>query len=321
MRGEFFSIIDYTQMIHNDARARAYGEALRRHINSDSIVMDIGAGTGFFSLLACKFGAKKVIAIEPNEAIEFAKKSAIDNGYSSRVEFFKGFSSDYDQDIKADIIISDLRGALPLHKQHIPIIAEARERFLAPSGVLLPQKDTINIALSSDAELFNQYESVKLPNIYNIDLSAGYNSAINLPSWIHPNPKTLLSRGQTLVEIDYNTCVSPNYNSHITLSSNKSGTCYGVILWFDAQIDKGLTYSNAPSQPPPYYRSMFLPFEKQILIHPHDKVEMEIRADLVNDDYVWTWKTSIHAANSSNADAQFNQSTFYGGALTPLIKG
>lgn len=315
MKGEFFSILDYSQMIHGEGRTQAYGEALRRHIGPDSIVMDIGAGTGFFSLLACKFGAKKVIAIEPNEAIQCAKQSAIDNGFASRIDFFQGFLSDYKEDVKVDIIISDLRGALPLHNRHIPIIAEARARFLSPTGVMLPQRDSVKIALSSDEALFSQYESLIRPNAYDIDMSAGYKSAINLPSWIHPKPSTLMSKEVSLYEIDYNSCVNPNFKNKVVLTSSKDAKVYGIVLWFDAEIDAGLTFSNAPKNNHPYYRSMFLPFEKPVSLLRHDRVDIDVRADLVGSEYVWTWKSQFYQAKFPTAELGFKQSTFFGGEL------
>src|SRR5262245_28785524 len=59
-----YSVSDYGSMMADDSRMKAYSEALRRVVNSESIVIDIGAGTGIFALLACRFGARRVYAIE-----------------------------------------------------------------------------------------------------------------------------------------------------------------------------------------------------------------------------------------------------------------
>ena len=61
-------------MIESAPRRKAYAEALKRHITPGCTVIDIGTGTGFFANLACKLGAGRVVAIEPNDVIDIAVK-------------------------------------------------------------------------------------------------------------------------------------------------------------------------------------------------------------------------------------------------------
>ena len=65
-------------MLSDNKRVSAYSRALKKHITPDSIVLDLGAGFGAFSVIASKLGAKKVYAVETNNSInlgpEFAKK-------------------------------------------------------------------------------------------------------------------------------------------------------------------------------------------------------------------------------------------------------
>ena len=57
-----YSLADYGTMIADRVRLDAHAEALRRVVTPASIVLDVGAGTGVMSLLACKFGARRVYA-------------------------------------------------------------------------------------------------------------------------------------------------------------------------------------------------------------------------------------------------------------------
>jgi len=65
-----YSLADYGTMIADRKRLDEYAEALRRLVTPRSIVLDIGAGTGVMSLLACKLGARRVYAIEPSPVIQ-----------------------------------------------------------------------------------------------------------------------------------------------------------------------------------------------------------------------------------------------------------
>ena len=74
-----YSIRDFGRMVEDQRRTEPYVRALERAIGPDSVFVDIGTGTGFFAFLACKLGARRVYAIEPDHAIEIAKLCAIDN--------------------------------------------------------------------------------------------------------------------------------------------------------------------------------------------------------------------------------------------------
>ena len=94
-----------------------------------------------FALLACRFGARRVYAIEPEDAIEVAREIAVANGYADRIEFIQAMSTEATLPERADVIISDLGDMLPWFRHHIPSIVDARNRFLAPGGVFIPRRD------------------------------------------------------------------------------------------------------------------------------------------------------------------------------------
>ncbi len=48
---------------------------------------------------------------------------------------------------RANVIVSDVRGALPLFGDALPSIEDARERFLIEGGVQIPRRDTIYAAI------------------------------------------------------------------------------------------------------------------------------------------------------------------------------
>src|SRR5437870_1780607 len=113
-----YSIYAYGRMIADNVRMAAYVQALRQSVKPNSVVLDIGTGTGIFALLACQFGARKVYAIEPDDAIQVARDIAVANGYAERIEFIQNLSTKVMLPERADVIISDLRGVLPWFQQH-----------------------------------------------------------------------------------------------------------------------------------------------------------------------------------------------------------
>ena len=58
-----YTVAEFGAMAADPARMRAYEEALRRTVKPGCVVVDVGAGTGIFSIWACKLGAARVHAI------------------------------------------------------------------------------------------------------------------------------------------------------------------------------------------------------------------------------------------------------------------
>ena len=81
-----YSVNEYGNMIKDKWRMDAYIKAIKKTIKPNSVVLDLGAGTGFFSLLACELGAKKVYSIEPNPALKIGIDTAKNNGFSHKIE-------------------------------------------------------------------------------------------------------------------------------------------------------------------------------------------------------------------------------------------
>src|SRR5690349_13629207 len=152
-----YSLHFYGQMLADAPRMDAYGAALRHVIRPDSVVMDLGCGPGVFALLACKLGARRVYAVEPDNVIGLAREAAVANGFADRIEFFEKLSTEITVPEPADIIVSDLRGVLPWFQQNIPSIIDARKRLLARGGVLIPHRDILWAAIVEAREQYEEF--------------------------------------------------------------------------------------------------------------------------------------------------------------------
>ena len=106
-----YTIADYGAMIADAARMGAFARALGQAIKPGAVVIDIGTGTGICALLACRHGARRVYAIEPDDAIQVAREVAAANGYADRIEFIQAISTQVTLPERADVIVSDLGGA------------------------------------------------------------------------------------------------------------------------------------------------------------------------------------------------------------------
>ena len=312
-----YSVFDYGHMISCEPRMSAYAAALRAAVTPGCTVIDIGAGPGVFSILACQYGAGSVIAIEPDDSVELLRQFAKDNGYSDRVEICQGLSTDYRPSFKADVIVSDIRGCLPLFEGHIQTIVDARGRLLKENGTLVPSRDTLRIAIVHHPETYRGYEQPWVSNKFGITLAAGHRCAVNTWTKVNLVPSDLLSEAQELAVLDYGLITDPNLETTAKLVAETPGTAHGLVLWFDAELAPDVGFSNAPGEPRQIYGQSFLPLERPVDLAAGDSIEVQIKANLVDRSYVWSWNSKVFRATSSVPEATFRQSSFLSKLLSP----
>ncbi len=299
-------------MIADTGRMNAYIQALQQAIKPNSVVLDIGTGTGIFALLACQFGARKVYAIEPSKVIHIAQEIAKNNGYASRIHFIQDLSTQVTLPETADVIISDLRDILPWFKQHIRAIADARQRHLSPGGVLIPQRDTLWAAVVSAQELYSRYSSPWDSNPYGFNMQVAKQQMTNTWGKGLVTPEQFLTEPQSWASLDYTTIENPNVKAELTWNVGQTGTAHGLSIWFDATTAPGIEFSNAPGKPLLIYGQAFFPWSDPVSLVPGDIVSVTIYANLVGDDYIWSWKTHvISQGEREQVKAKFQQSTFF----------
>ena len=307
-----YSISGYGSMIADRARTDAYAEALSKAVQPGSVVLDIGTGTGFFALLACRFGARRVYAIEPADAIAVAKEMAAANGYSDRIEFIQDLSTRVILPERADVIISDLRGVLPLFQHHLPSIIDARKRLLAPDGILIPRRDLLWAAIVEAPEIYKNYAAPWEDNSYGLSLISGRRFATNSWAKARIKPEQLLVEPECLATLDYTSLDSHDINAEVKWIASREGLAHGLSIWFDCELIEGVSLSNKPGAPELIYGSAFFPLSETVAVSPGDRICVTLRADLVGDDYIWRWETQVTDRDSpAKVKADFKQSTFF----------
>jgi protein arginine N-methyltransferase 1 len=290
-------------------RLNAYTQALRRVITPQSVVLDIGCGAGLMALLAAKMGARKVYAIEPDPSIHLAKSLAADNGLSDRITFIQDISTRVELPEKADVIVSDLRGPLPLLQRHIPAILDARTRLLKPGGVLLSQRDDIFVAPAQHSDQYEEITGAWDNPENDLDLRRAKKIALNAPLVVRAQPQNFLAQPALVGSLEYTSIQNPNARWHSAHTATRAGIMHGLLVWFNATVWQDLVFSNAPGDSCLVYRQTLFLCEEAIPVHPGDQIETVLQATLIGDDYVWRWQAR-HKPNGQGWGAWQNQSSF-----------
>ena len=311
-----YSLAGYGEMIADRVRRQAYVDAMERVIRPGCVVLEIGTGPGVFAIYAARLGARKIYAVESNDVIQIGRQLAAANGLDDRVEFLQGLSTDLDLPEKADVILSDLRGLLPLFGNHLDSIIDARQRLLEPGGILIPQQDSLWASVVTAEDLYLALGRGWREHEFDLDLS--------LPLGLVTNTirKASFEADQCLVEprqwavLDYRSVnASSNFSGRANWVIGRAGCAHGLAVWFDTILTADIGFSNAPGRQELIYGRAFFPFPKPIELLPGDCIAVDLAAVLVGEDYVWRWETVVEAV--SGVCTRFEQSSFEGLTLSP----
>jgi predicted RNA methylase len=140
------------------------------------VVCDIGAGTGFLSIIAAHAGAKHVIAVERNaERYQYAKSIIERLGLTDRIELVLG---DFvDLDIDADVYVSETINTQIFGEDMIKLSNHA----LRHGGEFIPGQFKIHAKVYQDHPIFviDQSESEAVKYQPDIEVDPAFADIIN----------------------------------------------------------------------------------------------------------------------------------------------
>lgn len=135
-----FNDSSYQAMINDPSRTPLFEKAILNRLQSSpdgpqsQVVLDLGTGPyAYFAIIAAKYGAGKVYAIEANkEAAALARNAVHKAGYDDKITILEGFSTDITlpDGIKADFAIAEIVGSVASEEGAIATISDAHKRLL-----------------------------------------------------------------------------------------------------------------------------------------------------------------------------------------------
>src|SRR5205085_6500929 len=127
----------------------------------------------------------------------------------------------------------------------------------------------------------------------------------------------LIVEPQRWTVIDYTSLQGPSASGQMTWVIGRGAVGHGITVWFDATTATGFELSNAPSAEPLVYGQAFFPFPEPVVLSPGDEIHVRLRADLVDEDYVWRWDTTVTDGVSRRVKTAREQSSWLAASADP----
>ena len=270
----------HREMIGDAARTGAYLDAIEAHRPQieGKVVLDVGCGTGILSMFAARCGARKVYAVDASGITRHTRRLVKDNGFDGIIEVITGKMEDVDIPEKVDVIISEWMGYALLFESMLPSVVDARDRFLAPGGLVLPNEAAVKVALLSDRDRWDGAVTF-WEDVYGLDFSALIPAAkrdwhADPPVQTVPADKLASEPVDAIEPIDCATVELERLYEPIAgdVRMVASRTCdvHGLALWFDVDFYGKVKLSTGPDADSTHWYQTVLMFDEPVAMREGD---------------------------------------------------
>jgi protein arginine N-methyltransferase 1 len=307
-----YSLSDYLWMIADEARASAYATALRAVIAPGDRVLEVGAGFGFFSVVAARAGAAHVDAVDTNPAIHLGARVAAVNGCADRIQFHHRNVADLTLPRPADVLLIDVRGPTPFGSRSLEVLIDARDRLLRPGGRIIGRTDRVIVAPTRTPAVFRR-EIHAAHGREDVNLDPVERIVFDTPLRCTIAPEDLVSDGQCWQVVDYRSVTSTDATGSVAWRHERGRTFDG----FEADLADGIGFSTRPGGAVSAYKQMFIPLQGPVAIGDGDQLRLELTARQVRENYVWSWRAWLTAEGSETRTLVADQNSLAEVVLDP----
>ena len=286
-------------------RLESFRTAIAQVLRPGDRVADLGCGSGVLGLLCLQAGASRVYAIDATAMIEVARQTMTRAGLAGRCTFVHAQSHRATLPEQVDVVICDHVGYFGFDYGIVHTMQDARRRFLAPGGRVIPGRIRLEIAaVECDAARakVDRWHAEGVPREFHWlrHHAANTKHDIELPR------DALLGPAARLGEIDLCADGPEFFRWTAELRIERDGTLHGLAGWFDCELADDVRMTNSPLSDRAIDRSQaFLPIEETISVRAGDTIKATVMTRPA--DHLIAWVVEVPGTGQ-----RFSHSTWPG---------
>jgi hypothetical protein len=289
--------IEYHRTLIADlARNQAFHDALAAYITrGQTIVSDIGAGTGLIGLMAAKLGAREVFLYEAAEVAGVAA-AVLKANRAKACQLIPCHSTEMDDPPRADVVVSETLGNYALEENIIDTLADARKRHLKDGGVIIPSRIRQFVAPVISDRFWREltvWDGVG----FDIDLAVARTMSLNNVYVRSFTGEDLLGGVASAKEWDAVTLgsdVRASRKGEASWALETAATVYGFAYWWEADLAPGVMLSTAPDAPATHWEQLFFPLATPLAVEAGESVLVSLRSRSSEEAGTHLGWTAVH---------------------------
>lgn len=291
----------HRELLSDEHRTSAYRAAIRSVVTPDSVVVDIGSGSGILAFFACEAGARRVFAIEKEHSADFVSLVARRLGYADRVEVLHEHSTKVELPEPATVLVTELLGTFGFEECIVSSVIDARRRFLAPDATIIPRDVALHMVPVELPDAYARHVAWWSGARYGFDFSPLRVCAANRTYILDVAASAHLAQPQLTMLADLRTVNDTNLSGTAQFRATRDGLAHGFAGWFRATLADGIVLTN-DTPAATHWHQAFLPLEDPAPLREGDAVELTLETQ---DGSGWRWRGAV-------GGKAFDQTTYFG---------
>lgn len=273
--------IEYHRTLLADrVRIAAFECALRKLIRpGETVVADIGAGTGILGLLASRLGAKDIFLYE-SAAVAGVAQAILKKNRARNCHLMPFSSIEIDDPPRVDLIVSETLGNYALEEDIVTTMNDALKRHLKPGGTVIPAgivqyvAPVVDRRVDDELSIWQQIGGL-------LDFSPAEELSRN-NVYVRCVKKSELFGGMSGAkvwdELDLTKANKVSRKGVARWVLQQDLRVYGFAVWWEAQLAPDVMLSTAPWAPHTHWEQLYFPISKAIDTNKGDTVQILIRS-------------------------------------------
>lgn len=282
------ALVEHIDYLTLPGRNTLYRRAIGAALAPGDMVADLGSGVGVLGLFCLEAGAAHCWGIDSSEAIHLARESMERAGLAERYTCIADTTFRTELPQRVDLIICDHVGYMGIDYGIIPLMRDARRRFLKPGGKMIPQALDLMVApVASDAchTKARMWGDDAIPEPYRWldELSCNVRYRHNF------EPVDLLGAAVHLGRVDFAEDEPGLFRFEAVLKVAEAGRFDGFAGWFDCQLAGDIRMTNSPLDPASIQRPQaFFPARESFAVEAGNEVRVSLRFMAENNIIAWS---------------------------------
>lgn len=270
------------EMLNDEPRNYAFERALANAVTEETIVLDIGSGTGLLAMMAARAGAKETITCEMVAPLaELARETIELNGLAGRIVSLNQKSTSLvvgkQMSRKANLLVTETVNCALLGEGIVSSIAHAKANLLTDDAQIIPCSATV-YGMVVESPRLRGFNTVRFAAGFDVSLINRFATDGYYPVRVAAFDYTPLTDPFAVFHFNFanGTIVPERRTIHVPGKRDGMGQC--IIFWFDMQLDQTISISNEPGSIGHWEQAVQC-LEKDVRIHAGETIAIEAEHD------------------------------------------